>query len=305
MPADHALASHSRADVRARGASRLQPFGESDLDEALPLLRRGFPERPEAFWLTGLARAQRRESDGTGWPLGYFLRIDDRAVGVMLTFAHRRERAGEREVAVNLSSWFVDPAVRILAPMMFRNVVRSGEGVLTELSPSESVKRMLPMLGFAPWNEGLVAVTAAEAMTGALAHAVVVPAERIPSDALSESDRRLLHDHDALGCVCAGLHDGATWHPLVFGRMKLKGVRAAYLIYAQSRRAVLAQRNAIAWFLLKRGFPLMCVDADRDDVAGKTLFFAGKRVKYLRGDRARDCVDYSYSELVFFGPENF
>lgn len=284
----------------------LQAIDDSNLDRALELLRRGFPKQSQAFWLRGIERSRCRMSRGTGWPLGYLLHVKERSVGVLLTFArHRARPAGGSDTIVNLSSWYVEPSARIAAPLMLKKVMAGGHDMLTDLSPSHAVAQMLPPLGFSRWNEGVIAMAAPEAMAGLFKKAAVMAPDDIPAGALSDADWQLLSDHDRLGCLCAGLYDGAGWHPLVFAPMQIKGVRTAYLMFARSRRAVLAHRGAVAWHLMKRGMPVLCMDADAEERVGGCMFFAGKRPKYFRGNGPRDCTDYSYSELVFLGPDGF
>lgn len=281
----------------------LEPIGDGNLDHALALLHRGFPEHSEAFWRGALERAQTFTEAATGWPIGYLMRAKERAAGVILTFSSLRVApSGERRTFVNLSSWYVEPEARLAAVPMLKEVVSLGEDLLTDLSPSPSVVRMLPMLGFSPWNEGFLAIPASAALSGTVGDTAVAPVEDIPADALDEDERRILADHDRLGCLCAGLFDGERWHALAFLPTRIKGMRAAYLVYARDRRLAIGHRAALARFLAKRAMPVFCLDADGNDRPSGALFFR-RRLKFYRGSWSPLFTDYAYSELIYLRPE--
>lgn len=279
----------------------LEPIDDDNLGEAIALLVEGFPERSEAFWREGLARAGAFASGDAGWPLGFLLRHKERFAGVLLTFASRaRAGAPPQGVVVNLSSWYVQPDLRASAPLMLVRVLERDAALFTDLTPTVQVTGLLQRLGFTQWGEGRVLVSWPQALLAGAGRSAVLPLRDLPADALDPAARRLLDEHERLGCIAAALHDGEAWQPLLFAKRRIRGVPAGYLIHAQSRRQVLVHRRAVTAFLLGRGMAMLCLDADRDERPPGCLFVARPLNKFFRGDLPRDRVDYAYSELVYF-----
>ncbi|GEP08837.1 hypothetical protein MGN01_06820 [Methylobacterium gnaphalii] len=271
----------------------LRPIPDGGLDEAIPVLRRGFPDRDRRFWERGFARLGAARRSG---PLGYLLRSRGEDVGVLLTF--RSERLGRegRTATVNLAGWYVAPGHRWQAPMMLRRVVTERETVFTDLTPSTSVERLNTALGFETCNEGrVVTFLPPWAALPSPSGAGVVGLNHPAAAQVAEGD--LLERHEALGCVAAVLREGDRVSPLLFRVAPRMGIRHANLIYADSRQGVLANRAAIARFLVARGVLALTVDGDRADCPRGSLFRTG-RCRFRKGGLDRDRIDYAFSELV-------
>ncbi len=283
----------------------LRALAEADLPLAAGLLAEGFPARGEAGWRAALERlaAHARESGG-GWPMGQLLIVEGEPVGVGLTPASLRHHADGRAYRlVNVSSLYVRPPHRWRAGLMLRSMVADRDAIYIDLTPSDEIRRMLPMLGFAPVSQGTwVAVLPVQALRLARAGRVHLVAWH-DGDDLNTTDppSAQLAAHRALGGVPMRLeHDeGSTL--LVYARRRLRGLPAARLLYVGSHRILQRHLGTLARHLLSRGIGLLSWDARGGSapLAGRVLRPGG--VWYARGDRFEDRSDFIGSELCLLG----
>lgn len=282
---------------------KLHPITEEKFPEAVDLLCRGFPRRSESFWLKALDRASHFLAKDSGWPLGYLLEQDGAMVGIMLTFASWREApSGSQTLVVNLSGWYVLPQYIGIAPMMLMRIVADRGATYTDLTPAKSVAKMLVRMGFVPWNECVILLPCPIGLVAGAGAGKVLPFEEVPQGALGGFQRRLLEDHESLGCLVAVLHDGEGYAPLIFRtfrhRTRLGKLPTAHLVYAESREAVLKNLRAISSFLLRSGMLVLFMDG-YPSAAPWGSAVRERGVRLFRGSIAEDSVDFAYSELVF------
>jgi hypothetical protein len=276
----------------------LRPIDESTVNEAFSLLCRGFPNTPRVFWQSALDRVNAIDRSNHGWPMGYLLAWKGQHVGVLLTFASRpRVTTRNERTVVNLSSWYVEEECRWLAPMMLKRVLAAEGTVFTDLTPSSTLTRMLPALGFTQWTNGsIVAVTSTWNSGGTTA--VVEPLHRVRPDACVAL-RRLMEDHAAADCIVGVLWHASGCQPIVFRRRRIKGIRGAELIFAPDRQSVVRHLPAIARFLAREKVFLISIDGWRDESRFPALFRRRNEGRYFKGDMDSRSTDYAYSELVY------
>jgi hypothetical protein len=276
---------------------KLQPINDGCLTDASALLKRGFPERTSAFWDEGLARVAAHHKATDAGPIGYLLIVGEKAVGVILTIASRR---GPRDV-VNLSSWYIDPKHRWLAARMLGNVTSRDKATYTDLTPSPESIRINESLGFTAATTGYrLFVLPLMALRGA-SRGRIVPFEKLRAGALSSEDRTTLARHRELGCIAAALDVGSRVHPLLFQRVRRRGLPVARLLLAEDRRLVADNIGAIARFLLRRGSPFLLVHADANERMPGGIVWNRTAPIQVRGAWERGRIDYTFSELVFLG----
>lgn len=275
----------------------LRPVGPSRRDEAVALLMEGFPATSRAFWERGLERQAALQGDH----FGYCLEAGGKAVGVMLTLRSTRNRSdGALYPVVNLSSWYIQPAHRWRAATMLRAIVDESDGLVTDLTASESIYRMNAAAGLSPWSNGMI-------LAGVMPWAAL-PARRGASvlrlaqaaALLGPAEADMLEWHERDGLIAAVLCEETGTCPLLFRPIRRKGVRFAQLIFAGSRKAVIRNLPTVMRFLAVRGILFLSIDAHREDCP-RGAFFRPGRQRFWRGVVDRDRLDYAYSELVLFG----
>ena len=276
----------------------LRPIGFQSLDEALPVLARGFPAAPAAFWDSGLSRLRQYGAADPAARAGYLLEAEGSDVGVILTIPSTREIGGESHSVVNLSSWYIDERHRWRGPRMLQQVVSNATTLYTDLTPTEPVRAMIGRFGFRNWTEGTLIFMLPLLALKPAKSAHVFPLHKLPSDTFPPFTRRMLDDHAALGCIAAGLWDGDNLHPLIFSRTKRARVPIARLIYAESCDLVITHLAAISRFLLREKLLLMAMNANAQDrVAGS--FFTESAPAFLKGQTTPPQCDLAYCEYVF------
>jgi hypothetical protein len=277
----------------------LRPIGFQSLDETLPVLSRGFCDIPAAFWRAAIERLKRHGAADPTATAGYLLESKNRAVGAILSIPSLHGGAdGRTERVVNLSSWYIDPQDRWRAPRMLQRITGCDRTLYTDLTPTPSVQTLIGRMGFRHWMEGTLILALPLRAIGRSGHSQIIPLHDLSSDALPAATRRLLEDHAALDCIAAALWDGTVLHPLIFSRSNRRGLRVTRLIYAQDQAVLTSNMTTIARFLLRQGFMLLAVKADRDERIPGSVFMR-QPPSFYKGEHPPSRCDLSYSEYVF------
>jgi len=282
----------------------LEPIDDRNISHAFDLLARGFQHRPVSFWERAIERIARYNRQSDQGSVGSLLVAKGAHVGIMLTLRGRaRDENGNAYDVTNLSSWYVDPEHRRLAPLMLREIVRDDKTVFTDLTPSAEVARMLPLLGFRPLNAGIAAIALPLAALRRGGSARMSSLEAIDPRTVKPADRSLLERNAEFGAMAAILSDEGKDHPLLFVSRTIRHLPAVELIYCGDTRALMKNIHTAARFLLKQGKLVLIVDIPLDTpVRGEQ--FVGRAVKFAKG-ASEGCsinrTDYAGSELLLVG----
>jgi len=273
----------------------MRPIDDENLAQAALLLKKGFAERSHAFWDTSLRQLRIYAEAREAGPIGQLMMVGDTPAGVILTIG---SRLADGTRVVNLSSWYVEQKYRWLAPRMLQSVVADGAAVYTDLSPSAETIRINEALGFrAVTGKLAVLFLPCTALLGGGAGAVVALAD-LPEGALTPDELSMLAEHRALGCLCAAIHAGGRYHPVVFNITRRKGVLpVAELVYV-ARSSLLGEAGAaVARFLLRSGALFLTFPSERRLPTG----IVKKRYApfQVKGAWDADRFEQAFSELAF------
>ena len=267
-------------------------MGEGDVEAALALLARGFPERGAAYWRRGLGRLRERAVPA-GYPrFGYVLTDGDRPVGVLLLIIGRTD---EGEVRGNMSSWTVEPAYRAYSAVLAAAPLRLGI-TLFNISPARQTIPMIEAQGFRRYVAGTFHALAAlgPPVRGARVRALGAHDGDTPPAARA-----------APGCLSLLVEaaDGGR-HPFVFLPRRVVGHRlpCAQLVYCRDLADFIRFAGPLGRRLLRHGLPLVMLDANGPVRGLLGVYRDGTRAKYVRGPRDPRLGDLADSELVLFGP---
>jgi hypothetical protein len=277
----------------------LRPIGFQSLDEAMPVLSRGFSRLPLSSWTESLNRLRQYGATRVEPRTGYLLQDNSRDVGVILTIPSARDTADGVSPVVNLSSWYIDPEHRWRAPRMLQRIVSCDATLFTDLTPTQPVRTMIGRFGFRGWTEGALVFALPWFAIQATGESHIVPLHRLPPDAFTSPIRRMMDEHAALDCVAGALWDGRALHPLIFSRTRRRGLPVARLVYAENRATVIAHMPAIARFLLREKVLLLAVNANQSERVCGSIFTQRPSPAYFKGDRTPPQCDLAYSEYVF------
>lgn len=280
---------------------KIEPVHSQNLDSAIVLLERGFPERSREFWSNGIAALNRDLGAALDGPIGYLLQDKDTPVGVVLSLRSRRFGAGEQSTnIVNFSGWYIDEPYRWYAPLMLKKIFRKVDAVFTDLTPSTSVMQMLPALKFHQWSEGTMLATLPQMISRYRSDVSVLRPDELKEKDCGAVTMKLLRDHERMGCVVCFLKIENSYHPLIFRRRRRGLIPHGYLIYAPNRKLVLSALGNICLFLLKYGIFAVAVNCDRTECPPLGIFRRSEFRKHYRGTFDAERIDYAYSEMVYF-----
>lgn len=297
--------------VDVTGSSRRDEFGQfrpiidtATIERAIAILRRGFPEREASFWTGGFAKIERlRARQGQyGGPLGYLLSGRDGDGGVLLTMRSSRLKIQGSIEVCNLSSWYVDPPHRALAPLMLRKLLKGEEGnLVTDLTPSESVGALNLKLGFSTWSDGVIFASAIPwATLPASRDGTIRPYDDQTRLLLREDEREMMDAHLDLDCLGAVLLSDAGATPVILRVIRRRGWRIGHVIFAECRRKVLSALPCLTRLLLRRGITAAAIDGTTD-LSPRGAHFRAGQLRFFKGEVNPGKIDYAYSELVLLG----
>jgi hypothetical protein len=276
----------------------LQPIGDANLGPALDLLVKGFPRGSRRFWEQGVQRVARYNAWRGATEIGHVLIAKGKPAGViLLVHSLSRQQSGAPCKVTNLSSWYVEPEHRHLAPLMLRNVLRTENTMFTDLSPSARVIPMLGPLGFRPVNAGLAAVALPTAALQPARGGRVMGLEDITPGALSDCTLRHLEIHMQFGALAAILYVEGIYHPLLFVERTVRKLPTVQLLYCEDNLCFQRCISAVARFLLRKGKLLMLIDIPPNGTTPGVPFW-GRGMKFAKGGFFNNRTDYAGSEML-------
>ncbi|WP_246684027.1 MULTISPECIES: hypothetical protein [unclassified Mesorhizobium] len=286
------------ADVHCR------PIREADWEGVVDCLCRGFPERDRSYWTQALIRLSQRPAVADFPQYGLALEKADRIVGVVLTLYTRYRRQEGDEIRCNLSSWSVDEEFRPYAIKLITTILKQRDVTYTNVSPAPATLKHNLALGFRLFSSGQFAFLPLFSSVQRSCRVLEARPDLAEMAMLSDSERYILSEHAALGClslIC--ICDGAAFPFVLMPRRILRGLIPSYqVIYCRSLADLSRCAGAVGRFLLRSGILLCVVDA-KEPIAGLFGWYRPNRgLKYFKGPRPPSLGDLTFTELVIFGP---
>jgi hypothetical protein len=281
---------------------RCRQIGEADVDAVALLLKRGFPNRRQAFWRRALAQLTRREPPPGLPKYGYLLESGGVPVGAVLLIC---STVGAREQAAprcNVSSWYVEPNFRAYAPLLVSQALRHKDVTYVNVSPAPHTRPIIEAQGFARYCDGIfVAVPMLNGLFGGERVKVFGP-ERQPAAAFDPYEQEVLSQHAALGCISLWCETAERAYPFVFRpRLVRYVVPCAQLIYCREIADFVRFAGPLGRFLILRGRPFVILDANGRIPGLVGLFSRGSMPKYFRGPQRPRLGDLAYTEYAMLG----
>jgi len=276
----------------------MRAFDESEFEQAVALLREGFPERSDDFWRAALHRLQRfGGNELVPHPLGYFMLDGQTPVGVVLTPASPRRHAdGSQSCVVNISSWYAREAFRWRAGFMLRGVLANKAHVYTDLTATPELQQVLPKLGMQAINSGIglhaLPLLCMHPATGAQVR-LLDPAEAWPDIG---PPRAMIEAHRELDCLPLVLEHSEGKELFICLRSSVRGLPAAQLIYCEDRELLLRHRGALARGLMPLGFAVFICES-QDTSSSTTMMFRPRERWFASGEYFNNRTDAFASEL--------
>jgi hypothetical protein len=281
-----------------------RPIREADWEGVVDCLCRGFPERDRSYWIQALTRLSQRPAVADFPQYGLALEKAGRIVGVVLTLYTRYRGQEGDEIRCNLSSWSVDAESRPYGAKLVTTILKQRDVTYTNISPAPATLKANWALGFRPFSTGQFAFLPALNSVPRSYRVLEVRPDLAEMAMLPDSEKYILSEHSALGClslIC--ICDGVAFPFVLMPRRILRGLVPCYqIIYCRSLEDLSRCAGAVGRFLLRSGILLCVVDA-KDPIAG--LFGRYRHnsgLKYFKGPRPPSLGDLTFTELVVFGP---
>jgi len=254
------------------------------------LLARGFPE-PRKYWTRALDRLSARGAPEGCPPIGYLLEAGGAVVGALLLIFI--ERGGQ--IRCNVSSWYVEPAHRGHAALLASMATKLKHVTYVNTSAAEHTWPILTALGYRRYNQGQFA--AIPALKGGAAKVRALGGED-----RSLADYDLLAAHAAAGCTVLVCETPEGPEPFVFLRRRVSGLPAMQLIHARCTERFIACAGPLGRALLRRGAPIVILDAPAPFAGLVGLWFRKRGPRYFKGPVQPRLNDLAFTEMVVFGP---
>jgi hypothetical protein len=289
------------------GGVRCRQIGPADLDAVAELLTTGFPRRDRTYWVAAL-RHLRERNVPEGFPrYGYMLVNRDRAVGVLLLIFSLGVNGSAESVRCNVSSWYVTPEFRTLAPLLVLPALRHKQVTFINTSPAENTLPTIEAQGFQRFCNGVFAATPALTARPRGGKVIRLADTSHPVDYLPASEVELLRDHEARGCLSLIVQMHGDSYPVVF-RRRLVGHRfrfawlpCAQLIYTRDMECIVRFSGLIGRYLALRGMPLVLIGANQAIAKLPGSYYNDKPAMYYRGPDRPRLGDLAYTEAALFG----
>ena len=284
---------------------RIREILESDLDAIGDLLTRGFVHRRREYWLRGLRR-QATRSLPSGVPrYGYLLENQGVPVGCLLMVYSTKIIDGQTAFFCNLSSWYVDPAFRNFAALFASMSQKRKDVTYFNVTPATATWPVIEAQGFLIYCRGLHLSVPALSPSGRGMTIEAITPDTLVVRGLPGDDLELLKRHADFGCLSLVCHTAESALPFVFFPLrKRRGVipvPALTLGYCRSIEDYVRCAGAIGRFLLRRGKPVIIVDATGSIAALPGIYSEVRGRKYFKGPHQPRLGDLADTELAIYG----
>jgi len=287
--------------VSALPAVRCRQIDERDIAAVAELFGRGFPNRNRRFWRHALAELARREPPPGLPKYGYLLETDGAPVGAILLICAMMRAGGGLAPRCNLSSWFVEPPFRAYAPLLVAQALRHKEVTYLNVSAAPHTWPIIEAQGFARYSEGIGVCLPALSRAPAGERIEVSDARQAPPGA-DPFERDMLEQHAAHGCISVWCVSGERAYPFVFRPRLVKGVvPCVQLIYCRDIADFARCAGPLGRYLLRRGRPIVIVDAETPLAGVVGIFRRGSKPKYFKGPQRPRLGDLAYTEYAILG----
>lgn len=281
--------------MRTSAVPRLgcRPLADTDIDAAVTLLSRGFPERIPAYWRQALARLRARACPPDYPRYGYVLTENDDLVGILLLIV---ARDGDGAVRAHVSSWYVEPDYRGYSNVLLSRLFRLPGVTVVNISPAPRTAETIKAQGYIRYGaDGFIVPAALGWPRRAARLRQVFAATPGASD--------ILRDHAAWDCLCYQVDEGGTRTDYVFARHRIAGNRipSALMIYASDPAGFRRHAGVLGRALLRAGLPLVLLDCQGRPPGLVGLLRRGRNLRFARGPHPPAVGDLSYTELAVFG----
>jgi hypothetical protein len=226
-------------------------------------------------------------------------------VGCLLLVYSTKVIDDETAIFCNLSSWYVDPAFRNYAALFAAMAQKRKDVTYFNVTPATSTWPILEAQGYKAYCRGLFLSMPALSPSGRGMTIETVTPDTQSVAGLPDDDLELLKRHAEYGCLSLVCHAAENALPFVFFPLrKRRGVipvPAMQLGYCRSIEDYVRCAGAIGRYLLRRGKPVIIVDANGPIAALPGIYSEVRGRKYFKGPHQPRLGDLADTELAIYG----
>ncbi len=284
---------------------RFREILESDLDAIGDLLTRGFVHRSREYWMRGLHYQGARSLPSGAPRYGYLLEHQGVPVGCLLLIYSSKIIGGEAATCCNVSSWYVDPAFRNYAALLASMTQKRKEISYFNVTPAVATWPILEAQGFVAYCRGLYFSLPVLSRGGSGMTVEAVTPDTAVIAGLPDADLAMLKRHAEYGCLSLVCRTAEEVLPFIFFSLrKRRGiipVPAMQLGYCRSIADLVKCAGAIGRYLLRRGRPIIIVDANGAVAGLPGIYSEARGRKYFKGPHQPRLGDLADTELAIYG----
>jgi hypothetical protein len=278
---------------------------ESDLEATADLLTRGFVHRSREYWMRGLRRQSARSLPEGSPRYGYLLESEGKPVGCLLLIYSTKMIDGNTATCCNVSSWYVDAEFRNYAALFASMTQKRKDITYFNVTPAVPTWPILEAQGFKTYCRGLYFSLPVLSRRGGGMQVEAVAPDTAAIPGMPDDELAMLKRHAGYGCLSLVCRTAKEPIPFIFFPLrKRRGIIPLPVLQLGFCREItdyVRCAGAIGRYLLRRGRPIVILDANGPiaDLAG--LYSEARGRKYFKGPARPRLGDLADTELAIFG----
>jgi hypothetical protein len=260
---------------------RFREIQESDVDAIADLLTRGFVHRSRQYWMRGLRRQGARSLPPDVPRFGYLMESDGKPVGCLLLIYSTKTIDGTTAICCNNSSWYVDPEFRNYAALFASMTQKRKDVTYFNVTPATATWPILEAQGFRIYCRGLYFSFPILSRNGRGMRVEAVTPDTTAVAGLPDDELSMLKRHAGYGCLSLVCRTAGEVLPFVFFPLR--------------------RRRGIGRYLLRRGSPVVILDANGPIAGLVGIYSEARGRKYFKGPHQPRLGDLADTELAIFG----
>ena len=284
---------------------RFREIQESDLEAIADLLTRGFVHRSREYWMLGLRRQGARTLPPDAPRFGYLMESGGKPVGCLLLIYSTKTIDGTTTICCNNSSWYVDPEFRNYAALFASMTQKRKDVTYFNVTPATATWPILEAQGFRIYCRGLYFSFPILSRNGRGMRVEAVTPDTAAVAGLPDDELLLLKRHAGYGCLSLVCRTADEVLPFVFFPLrKRRGIiplPALQLGFCREISDYVGCASAIGRYLLRRGSPVVILDANGPIAGLAGIYSEARGRKYFKGPHQPRLGDLADTELAIFG----
>jgi hypothetical protein len=284
---------------------RFREIQQSDVEAIADLLTRGFVHRSRDYWMLGLRRQGARSLPPDAPRYGYLMESDGKPVGCLLLIYSTRTIDGQATISCNVSSWYVDPEFRNYAALFASMTQKRKDITYFNVTPAAPTWPILEAQGFQVYCRGLYFSFPVLSRNGRGMRVEAVTPDTVSAAGLTDDELSMLKRHTGYGCLSLVCRTADEVVPFVFFSLrKRRGIiplPALQLGFCREIADYVRCASAIGRYLLRRGSPVVILDANGPIAGLVGIYSEARGRKYFKGPGRPRLGDLADTELAIFG----